>query len=294
VLANDTDPDGNQLTVTNLTQPANGATATNANQTVTYTPPAGFTGTTTFTYTASDGQATSNVATVTVTVTGGGGSPPAPPAFRSATSAAVTGSSGTTLTIARPAGVQAGDLLLAQIRHRSTTTMTAPAGWTEIDTITQSVANHGVYYKIAGGSEPASYAFGQGNDAGRMAGGIGAYSGVDPTSPINAWAASAANTATLVAPGAAATVDNTMVVRLWGWRGPSATDAGVGANNPPAGVTTRWSEQTGSSNTDRNRVLAGDHIKPTAGAVATATATGSASTQENRRSAFTIILQPAE
>jgi hypothetical protein len=76
VLSNDSDPNGDALTVTNVTQPANGTTQRNANNTVTYTPNAGFTGSDTFTYTANDGQANSNVATVTVTVAGGGGGNP--------------------------------------------------------------------------------------------------------------------------------------------------------------------------------------------------------------------------
>jgi hypothetical protein len=291
VLANDSDPNSDPLTVTNLTQPANGSAQRNPDDTVTYTPNAGFSGTDTFTYTANDGKVDSNVATVTVTVANEPSGDP--PVFRAAASASITSASGTTLTIARPSGVQAGDLLLAQIRHRSTTTLTPPAGWTHLNTIAQSVANHGVYYKVAGSSEPASYAFNQGDNAGRMAGGIGAYIGVDPATPINAWAASALNTATLVAPNATSTVDNAMVVRLWGWRGPSATDAGVGFNAPPAGVTQRWSEQVGHSNNDRNRVLAGDHVKAAAGSVGTSTASGSTSSLENRRSAFTIILTPA-
>jgi hypothetical protein len=292
VLANDSDPNGDPLTVTNLTQPANGTAQRNPNNTVTYTPTAGFTGSDTFTYTANDGQANSNVATVTVTVfnaSGGGGAP----AFRSAASAIVTGASGTTLTIARPNGVQAGDLLLAQIRHRSLSTLTPPTGWTEITTIAQSTAHHGVYYKIASGSEPASYQYNQNADAGRMAGGIGAYIGVDPTTPINAWAASGLDTATLVAPTANATVPDTRVVRLWGWRGPSATDPGVGFNAPPSGLTQRWSEQVGHSNNDRNRVLAADRVQAAPGAVGTATASGSTSSLENRRNAVTVVLTPA-
>jgi hypothetical protein len=76
VLANDSDPNGDPLTVTNLTQPANGTAQRNSNNTVTYTPNAGFTGSDSFTYTANDGQADSNVATVTVTVSGGGGGEP--------------------------------------------------------------------------------------------------------------------------------------------------------------------------------------------------------------------------
>lgn len=69
VLANDTDVDGNPLSVTNLTQPANGTATLNADNTITYTPSTGFTGLDSFTYTANDGSANSNVATVTVNVT---------------------------------------------------------------------------------------------------------------------------------------------------------------------------------------------------------------------------------
>src|SRR5439155_1110687 len=68
VLANDTDANGDVLSATSLSLPANGTTVANANGTVTYTPKVGFVGSDSFTYKASDGSATSNVATVTVSV----------------------------------------------------------------------------------------------------------------------------------------------------------------------------------------------------------------------------------
>jgi uncharacterized protein (TIGR03382 family) len=67
VLANDTDPDGDTLTVTAVTQPANG-TVTLTGGTVRFTPVAGFTGTTTFMYTVSDPGGLTDTATVTITV----------------------------------------------------------------------------------------------------------------------------------------------------------------------------------------------------------------------------------
>lgn len=69
VLANDRDPEGNPLTAVLVSRPANGTLTLNANGTFTYKPNAGFTGTDRFTYRASDGTATSNLATVTITVT---------------------------------------------------------------------------------------------------------------------------------------------------------------------------------------------------------------------------------
>jgi CSLREA domain-containing protein len=68
VLANDTDPDGDTLTVGSVTQPTNGSAALNADNTVTYTPNRDFSGVDTFTYTISDGNGETATATVTVTV----------------------------------------------------------------------------------------------------------------------------------------------------------------------------------------------------------------------------------
>jgi hypothetical protein len=76
VLANDTDSNGDALSVTALTQPANGTADLNSTGTVTYTPKAGFAGTDTFTYRASDGLSQSNAASVTVQVTAAPGSGP--------------------------------------------------------------------------------------------------------------------------------------------------------------------------------------------------------------------------
>ncbi|ADO69731.1 VcbS repeat protein [Stigmatella aurantiaca DW4/3-1] len=70
VLANDTTaPDvGETLSITGVTQPANGAVTFTATR-VSFTPPAGFAGSTTFTYTVSDGRGGTDTATVTVVVT---------------------------------------------------------------------------------------------------------------------------------------------------------------------------------------------------------------------------------
>ena len=68
VLANDSDIDGDALTTVLAASPQNGTVAVNADQSVTYTPNAGFVGNDAFTYSASDGSALSGPATVTVTV----------------------------------------------------------------------------------------------------------------------------------------------------------------------------------------------------------------------------------
>ena len=68
VLANDTDVDGNTLTVTNLSQSQNGFVTLNGDQTVTYQSGNGYVGSDSFTYTPNDGTADGNVTTVTITV----------------------------------------------------------------------------------------------------------------------------------------------------------------------------------------------------------------------------------
>ncbi|MCM8857219.1 MAG: retention module-containing protein, partial [Candidatus Thiodiazotropha sp.] len=70
VLGNDSDPEGDQLSVTSNTQPANGTLVEIANGSFQYTPNTGFFGTDTFTYTISDGNGGTDTATVTVTVGG--------------------------------------------------------------------------------------------------------------------------------------------------------------------------------------------------------------------------------
>ena len=68
ILGNDTDADGNTLTIAGVTSGAGGTAVLNANGTVTFTPNANFNGTADFTYTVTDGTLTSNIATVTVSV----------------------------------------------------------------------------------------------------------------------------------------------------------------------------------------------------------------------------------
>ncbi|MBI3254777.1 MAG: Ig-like domain-containing protein, partial [Nitrosarchaeum sp.] len=68
VLNNDSDIDGDLLTVNSITQGTNGTITTNGTA-VTYTPKLNFNGTDSFTYTISDGANTSNSAMVTVIVT---------------------------------------------------------------------------------------------------------------------------------------------------------------------------------------------------------------------------------
>jgi DNA/RNA endonuclease G (NUC1) len=68
VLSNDTDADGDTLSVSAVTQGAHGS-VTNNGSSVSYTPNSNFFGTDTFTYTVSDGHGGTDTATVNITVT---------------------------------------------------------------------------------------------------------------------------------------------------------------------------------------------------------------------------------
>ena len=70
VLANDSDVDGDALTVTAVTTPTNGVAVINLDDSVTYTPTVGYNGADSLTYTIEDGQGGSDTANIQITVTG--------------------------------------------------------------------------------------------------------------------------------------------------------------------------------------------------------------------------------
>jgi hypothetical protein len=105
---------------------------------------------------------------------------------------AVTGpgnSSSTTLTLTKPTGVVSGDLLVAVVSAiGSGSTITGPSGWTEIDTSTSAGGlKASLWAKIAGGSEPANYAWNEtALGSQRWVGTLTAWQGVDTSSLANA------------------------------------------------------------------------------------------------------------
>ena len=69
LLANDGDVDGDVLSISSVSDPANGTLTDNGDGTYTYTPDAGYFGPDGFDYTVSDGQGGTDSATVSITVT---------------------------------------------------------------------------------------------------------------------------------------------------------------------------------------------------------------------------------
>jgi uncharacterized delta-60 repeat protein len=146
LVANDSDPDGDALTVTALTPPAHGTVVDHGNGTVTYTPHASYNGTDAFTYTVVDGRGGTDTAAVTVTITPVNDAPVAAPD-------SYTTSQNTTLTVAAP-GILANDSDV-EGHPLSAALMTSPTH----GAVTLAADGSFVYVPAAGYSGPDSFTY---------------------------------------------------------------------------------------------------------------------------------------
>jgi len=103
LLANDSDVDGDPLSVLLVTSVTHGALSLNANGSFSYSPTTGYTGSDSFSYRASDGQSNSAVAIVTISVMAAPNRPPAALADQYTTTKNIS------LIIGAGAGVLAND-----------------------------------------------------------------------------------------------------------------------------------------------------------------------------------------
>lgn len=200
---------------------------------------------------------------------------------------------GTNNTFAAPAGVVAGDLLLAFIGLDSPQSLPwssrIPAGWTMIvsDTVTTDPFSsvYGLAYKVAGGSEPSTYAF---NMGGGGFGKIVAVQDVSATSPIDASnATNNASGTTFSVPSVTSTVADCLLVGFYGITNSGSTytftppggateiiDEKAATQNACFGAYTRTLTSAGASGTDTVTVSAARAVW--AGAVAIAPVAGAA------------------
>jgi len=166
--------------------------------------------------------------------------PPPPVVFRGATS-----NSGTdAVYLVVPTGVQAGDVLLAQVSNRNGAFggLTAPSGWTLLGRSTSGAAvTEAVYWKTAGAAEPLYYGFSLVGSSGvQMAGGMVAYGGVDQTAPVNAFSTATGASSTASTPSVTTTVANTVLVYTFTKRQEDLP--------APAGTAQRWQIMSGNGN----------------------------------------------
>ena len=188
-----------------------------------------------------------------------------------------------TLTLTRPAGVQSGDLLLAQISWRGNRNISAvPTGWTLRQfQVYGGTIRQAVYSKLATGSESASYVW-QFSSSGRNAGGISVWRGVDSSDPIVSSGGNSSYSNNLIAPSQSVSETNTVAVALF------ARANGNSSVNTNAALTNLYSYAT-SAGGNGLAIAAGWRSEPAAGTLGPYYA--SAST--NYYVASTIILKPA-
>jgi hypothetical protein len=157
--------------------------------------------------------------------------------FRGALTAANKGAAG--LTMGTPAAIQPGDVLIAVLDIQGAPTVTAPVvpapvtGWTLIrDTGNGTTMHQLLYWKVVAAGDPTSYRW-TFSSSQAAAGTILAYTGVDPTAPIEVSDAGiAANSKQITAPSVTSAYQGGLVLGFFGI-------AQQGSVTPPTGMFER-------------------------------------------------------
>ena len=193
-----------------------------------------------------------------------------------------TGIGGSTaLTLLKPAGVVANDVMIAAIHSGwcGANTIVPPAGWTLINSTSNTGPGCGssstqillaTYYKVAGAAEPSFYVF-TGTSSQYLVGGIAGYTGVNISSPINASSSYGAQEAcaNIVANSVTTTVACTRLVSVF------VCSVNSSATNivPPVSLTERFDVGTTGNHPWGNENLElSDESISTAGATGNRTA----------------------
>jgi hypothetical protein len=162
--------------------------------------------------------------------------------------------------------------MVASIAVRpSNATITAP-GWTLVRRINNANANSNslaVYYKVAGASEPTSYAWTLSTSAGSV-GGIQTFSGINTVNPIDVEAGvNTANGLAHTAPNVTTRFPNSMIVTSHAFSS-SATFT------TPAGMTEAFDISSDTAQSSSGETIQGNRrLQATLGATGARTATAS-------------------
>lgn len=172
------------------------------------------------------------------------------------------GSGATTLTIDKPSGVAAKDLLLAQITFHSglNITVNPPSGWVLVlRTNRETDIGQAIYYRIATADDVAATSYSWGiSPSEKAAGAILRYTDVRPVDPVNVSAGSSGESNPLTAPSVTTTEANTLLVTFFGVKKTTTLTV-------PSGMTARY---TGNyfQNPQDVTVLVADVARPSSGA----------------------------
>jgi len=191
-----------------------------------------------------------------------------------ASSATTVEAGATTITITKPTGLAAGDLMVAAIHSYTIAgTVTPPSGFTQLDQDTNGTFQQTVYWKIADSADAAAanftWTFQNSNS---HVGGLMRITGHDPQSPITTSAsdASVVNDQTPdLAVSVTPTYANSLLLLLLSRTGANGTSAYAVATDDPTWTET-WDVGDGTMN-----------ISAASGPRAQTTATGNASCSGN-------------
>ncbi len=166
-------------------------------------------------------------------------------------------------TLSTPAQLTAGDLLFACVfADASGATVTAPPGWTlhvALDNASGGNFHVAWFFKVAGASEPASYAFPVGGQPGMVAAALAVYRGVDGNAAIDDATNRTFVAAAFTAPSITTRHPGDLLLAMF----VDATGSSL-TWNPPAGM---------QSAVDMPVIGFFDATQPTAGATGPRTAT---------------------
>lgn len=208
------------------------------------------------------------------------------------------GNSGTNYTINRPSGVASGDLMMGFLAiSGAASTVNVPAGWTllsrEVGGSGSTTAfTHAVIYRIAGGSEPASWSSSVSGSIGRpIMTTTAAYRNVNTTTPFIAYDGKAAVSGTSITTDSV-TNNNSAAWRVssFGMKQQSTTSSTWSTNE----VVERFEQIGGYDDFFGTDDVVNLQVSDSNGSVSTGayTRTGTASRAWNAAGAFVALLNP--
>jgi hypothetical protein len=182
--------------------------------------------------------------------------------------------------VATNPGTQSGDVVIALFYSDSTIPSQTSSGWTSAGTAVTTNYNLGAFWRVAGASEPASWAMPGGAGSTSIIGTI-VVTGANTSAPIGAFATSSgAATTAQSAPSVTPTVANSLLINCFAQKSASATHSTV------ASATEAFDVQEGSEMS-----MAADYQL-----VAATTATGTKSSTASASAAYdslSLAISPA-